>query len=347
VQLQAVKVEIARAENSFAAHGGAFARNRDQLIQQEGILKERISKLEETIRQHSAGLLPFALVPGLCARLKEQILNEEQSTQVKAGQALLQIAKSEIVERLEDESLLANLKDISQKVKIQIRDRITTVLGDPLRVEKIQFCESVHQLSEATSRALLGWIEQAMSNVVETMNTVSADLERAYRELHKVAEAVRRVPTDDVLRPVLDEMHRFNETLVKRSAEIILQDQSIKEAELKLSECERRHTQLAHKLAAEAKYSGNLSLLPRVQGTLEEYRLKLIEKKVTQLQHSVTQCDVTGDFCTSRSERESLTRRKAGHVNQEVQSGTDRDIAATDRSGNRERKDHPASLQGS
>src|SRR6202049_304376 len=57
--------------------------------------------------------------------------------------------------------------------------------------------------------------------------------------------------------------------------------------------------------------------------------------------------DLTGDYCTSRSERESLTRRKAGHVHQEVQSETDRDIAATDRSGNRERKDHPASLQGS
>ena len=40
--------------------------------------------------------------------------------------------------------------------------------------------------------------------------------------------------------------------------------------------------------------------------------------------------DLTWDFCTSRSERESLTRRKAGHVHQEVQSRTDRDLAATD-----------------
>jgi hypothetical protein len=38
--------------------------------------------------------------------------------------------------------------------------------------------------------------------------------------------------------------------------------------------------------------------------------------------------DVTGDFCTSRSERESLTRRKAGYAKQEVQGRTDRDVAA-------------------
>ena len=42
------------------------------------------------------------------------------------------------------------------------------------------------------------------------------------------------------------------------------------------------------------------------------------------------QNDLTGDFCTSRSERESLTRRTAGHAKQEVQGRTDRDVAAAD-----------------
>src|SRR6266853_375752 len=38
---------------------------------------------------------------------------------------------------------------------------------------------------------------------------------------------------------------------------------------------------------------------------------------VDALEHNVSDpknLDLTGDFCTSRSERESLTRRKAGHV---------------------------------
>ena len=56
--------------------------------------------------------------------------------------------------------------------------------------------------------------------------------------------------------------------------------------------------------------------------------------------------DLTGAFCTSRRERE-FTRRTAGYAHQEVQSRTDRDDTASDRSGNCERKAHPASLQGS
>jgi KAP family P-loop domain len=39
--------------------------------------------------------------------------------------------------------------------------------------------------------------------------------------------------------------------------------------------------------------------------------------------------DLTGPFCTSRREGE-FTRRTAGYANQEVQSGTDRDVAAAD-----------------
>ena len=39
--------------------------------------------------------------------------------------------------------------------------------------------------------------------------------------------------------------------------------------------------------------------------------------------------DLTGLFCTSRRERE-FTRRTAGYAKQEVQSGTDRDVAAPD-----------------
>lgn len=80
-RIQELRVKIAQTEATFASHGGVFARNRDHLLQQEGTLKERISQLEEAVRHHCAGLLPFALIPELCARLKTQLVLEEQSEQ--------------------------------------------------------------------------------------------------------------------------------------------------------------------------------------------------------------------------------------------------------------------------
>jgi DNA sulfur modification protein DndD len=285
-----LRTRITRAETNFASHGGVFARNRDHLLQQEGILKERISQLEETVRNHCSGLLPFTLIPELCARLRTQLDLEEQAEQIKAGQAVLISAKKELSERLSRSVLLTDLSGLEEKAKSQIHARISRALREPLSVEQVQPADNLHQLSHATSRILVTWINQTNTEIAKSISAAGVELERAHRELHLVAEAIRKIPADDVLKPVLEEIRDLNEKLVKASTGAILNDQAAKELELELSDSERRHAQLAQKLAGEAKFSGKLQLLPRVQATLEEYRAKLIENKVAQLQEAVTEC---------------------------------------------------------
>ncbi|MGB6510057.1 MAG: hypothetical protein WBF07_18230, partial [Xanthobacteraceae bacterium] len=57
----------------------------------------------------------------------------------------------------------------------------------------------------------------------------------------------------------------------------------------------------------------------------------LVRKTLTSYATLTNNIDLTGAFCTSRRERE-FTRRTAGYANQEVQSRTDRDDTASDRS---------------
>src|SRR6266478_951913 len=289
-KIQDIKAKLERAEKEFASQGGTFARNRDTLVQQEGVLKERITQLGETVKQFCAGLLPFTLVPDLCARLRVQLSVEEQAAQIKAGQALLLDARNELTKRLNRALLFSDLSAVSQQAMSQIEERIARALHESLRVDKLEAPDSVHQFSETASRQVLGWIEQASADLPAKIQTVADDLERAHRELHKIADALRKIPTDDVLRPILEDIHILNEKLVKASTEALLKDQAIKEFELELNQSERDHGFLAQKLAAAAKHSGKLHLLPRVQNTLDEYRAKLIDKKVTQLQGAVTEC---------------------------------------------------------
>jgi DNA sulfur modification protein DndD len=289
-KIQGIRAKLDQAEKQFASQGGSFARNRDNLVQQEGVLKERIARLDEAVRQFSAGLLPFALVPDLCSRLKAQLSVEERAAQIKSGQALLVDARAELTKRLNRGLLFSELPQIPEKAMSQIEARIARALRQPLRVDQLETPPSIHQLSETAARQVLGWIEQATTDLRDKINSVADDLERAHRELHKVADALRRIPTDDVLRPILEDIHGLNEKLVNASTEALLKDQAIKELELQLNESERHHGYLAQKFAAAAKHSGKLHLLPRVQNTLDEYRTKLIEKKVNQLQGAVTEC---------------------------------------------------------
>ena len=289
-KIQTTKENLQRAENTFAQQGGVLARNRELLVQQEASLKERTSQFEEAIRHSCAGLLPFALVPGLCRKLRERLLAEEASAQTQAGQSLLLAAKKELSDRLNPSVIFAGLSDISEKARDQIHTRINSALLDPLSVEQLKPTARVHQLSEATARLLVSWMQQATTDLPATLNSAAVELEKSHRELHKVAESLRKIPADDVLRPILDEIHSFNEKLAKSSGEAMHQDEVAKELELELSEAHRRHARFASKLTDAARDSGKLAVLPRVERALEEYRLKLIDKKVSELQKSVTEC---------------------------------------------------------
>lgn len=289
-KIQEFRANVLRVETTFSSQGGVFARNRDHLIQQEGTLKERITQIEETIRTHCAGLLPFAIIPNLCADVKDQLTLEEDVARAKAGQALLLSGKKELYERLSPTTLLDGIAELGHKSQNEISHRISSALTRPLRAENVQIVDLIHQLSETHSRALVSWIDQATSELPKSIDLISTDLERANRELHSVSETLRKIPNDDVLKPILDELHLLNEKLIKASTDAILKDQQIKDLELELFQAERLHSQLAQRLASEAKHSGKLHVLPRVQTALEEYRLKLIENKVAHLQESVTDC---------------------------------------------------------
>lgn len=286
-----IREALQKAENSFAEHGGAFGRNRDSLIQQEATLKQRIAQLEDTIRQQCAGLLPFALVSQLCRKLSRQLAAEEILAQARAGQALLSTAKNELAERFRPSILFSNIEEISDAAKSQISSRINSALRDRLGVEQQQEpTTAIHELSAADSRVLSAWIAEATTEIPPTLRAVTDELEKSHRQLQKTLEALRKIPADDVLRPVLNEIHRLNERLARASSEAMLKDQQVKELELQIAELQRRHARLTQKLSAGAKASAKLTILPRVEKTLEEYRLRLIDKKIAELQRLVTEC---------------------------------------------------------
>lgn len=288
--IRQIKEDLARAEGVFSAQGGAFARNRDNLLHQEGALKERIAQIEERLRQQCAGLLPFALVPDLCLSLRRQLLLEQESARSQAGKVVLRSAKDELMGRLHPSVLLAGVSDVSEKTKQEVHTRIIRALRKPFRVEESEPVECRHFASQATSSLLMSWIEQATHDVPAKLKAISAELEKAHRDLHKISAAVRKMPTEETLKPILEEIQKLNENLIKANTEALLGDQRIKELELGLAECERRYAQLAEKLAAAAKHSERLNLLPRLQDALGEYRQALIAKKVAQLQGAVTAC---------------------------------------------------------
>ncbi len=123
-KLAGLRSAIAKVEAKLASEGGSFARNRERLLQEQAALKAQIAQLETSLRKLCSGLLPFALIPKLCLRLKKQLLLEERAGQLRAGQALLESAKREIVERVEAADFWSSLSGLSHKLRTAIQAHI-------------------------------------------------------------------------------------------------------------------------------------------------------------------------------------------------------------------------------
>jgi DNA sulfur modification protein DndD len=289
-KLTELRLAITRVEEKISSQGGSFTRNRDTLIQQQGGLKARISQLEDSIRELCAGLLPFTLVPSLCNQLRERLFLEERSMQAEAGQGLLELAKLELLKRIQDSEFWAGLKDASEGLRIEIQQRLMGVLEGRLSLEQGKRVEMVHGLPALECRQLLSWIDQAVSVIPKTIQGTAAELERLYRELHRVEEALRKIPADEVLRPMLEELHIIHQKLSEAGKLALIKDEEIKALELRLLDLQRRFGQATERLAAEATHGSRIRIIPRVQKALDEYETALIDRKVMQLQSAVTDC---------------------------------------------------------
>jgi len=303
VRAEEVRTAIERIEGKITAEGGTFTRNREKLLQQQGQLQAQIKQHEDFVRQQCGDLLPFALIPQLCVQLKEQLLLEEQVTQQEAGQTLLNAAKAEIRQRMTNSDFWKKLPKLTEDQKAKMRDALTDVIDTPLSVEHSEPTNMVHLLAGPQQRRLTSWIDQAIHEVPNRVRSIAAQLERDSRELQKTEETLRKIPADDVLKPLLEELHGLHQELADVSKQTLAKEEQLKTVELQLNELQRQYDEAAKRIGMLTTHTKKIALAERMQKALEEYKDSLIEKKVVRLQETVSEC-----FNTLSRKKDALRR---------------------------------------
>ncbi len=281
---------IQRVESKMASAGGTFARNRDSLIQAQATLKAGIRQQEEGLKHLCAGLLPFALSPKLCLQLRDQLLQEERAAQLEAGLNLLKDAKEEIVRRVESRSFWAALPEMPGSTQSKLGKHLIKTIRQPVKAEQVGQLDLIHQASSTDRQQLLSWISQAMSDIPKTITTSTAELEQLYRQLEQAEASLRKIPEDDVLKPLVEELHGLHHELAEVATQAMAKEEEIRSLEVTLGEKQRRYNKAVEKLADEASTASRAQLALRAQHALEEYRCALLNKKVSELQDTVSEC---------------------------------------------------------
>lgn len=203
---------LERQERQLAAEGGAYATRRPMLQERQAAVGGEIEVLSEQLRELSSGLLPFALVPGLCRTLADKLTREAKLHRIEVAGELLQDRVSDVESALLNNELWHGL-NLPPGARDIIARRITYLMREASLAVHSNGRVPVHRLAEPEHDRVQGWIAQALHSVPQQAEALGQRLRNLKHERRRVEEDLRRAPDDEALAPIHAEIERLQTDL--------------------------------------------------------------------------------------------------------------------------------------
>lgn len=279
---------LGQIEQSITAEGGGFAKRRDALVKRREEARAAVTSLEAGIRQLCAGLLPFAFAPQILRSLRDQLRTEQRLQAHAAGEAMVAAIKSRFSELLDADATLA------KKPSVKIRRRVLELLDGAIAAVGGTVPEAggraIHALSPSATQQLLHWIDQSLADIPRSAHGLGADLEMQYRDLQRTEEELKKVPADEVLQPLLEQLNMANQQIGDTTRQLLISQEQLAAAEAKVAGAQKRLKAELDRLNLQAATHSRLRLLPKIQTALGDFTNGLIVDRVAQLERELTYC---------------------------------------------------------
>ena len=208
-----VRQQIARADRKVTQVGGGFADEREELKAEETRLTHQVSEIEKQIRELCSGLMPFTFAADLCIAVRDHIESEKTLQEWQIHQDILLGKISKRKGSLEKSLFPPSEKvRISQQAKERIVGRAQRVLENLGKPPKGQpKIPVIHRFSEDSRKMVLTGLQRIIDEIPGQVGALEGQLEVATRRLHEVRAALKKIPEDDVLQPLiktLNDLHR-------------------------------------------------------------------------------------------------------------------------------------------
>lgn len=288
-QIEGLSAAITQQEERIAAEGGSYAQSRENLKLQQEQLQNEIEELEVKIRVLCDELFPFALAPELLKRSAERLLKEMKLDEWEAANSALTEHNTEVLETLGTKTFWKETS-LSPSQIVEIRDKVASVLTPRLeRPERLRGVRKIRDRSLSEYNRLLTWIDACLTEVPQEFRRLDVDLRDAQLELQKVEETLQRVPSDEVLKPLIEKLSELNQTL----GQLRKQEQDTEKFMLsltrQLAEAERRLERLHQAKRLDEAYRERQKRVSDVQSVLSAYTTKLTQRKILTLGNTIVE----------------------------------------------------------
>lgn len=289
-RIEGVKQKIEKQEEKIVSEGGKFAEKREKYKLLIKKLDLNIQEVETQIRDLCSGVLPFALTPNYCLKLKDRLLKEEKHQKWKASQVVLKEKIKRMGEDLNSEHFWDGL-NVSKAGRKGIVTKILKSLNREIMTPKdlIDF-KPIHQLSPPEQDRLLGLIDEVLSKTPVQIDELTKRLEKLIQKRQNAKNRLSKVPSDDVLGPLVKHLNELHHELGAFQQKADTLDDEIQKVEFKSQEIQWQIQRETEKLKNCNKVSTRLELIEKVQGVLDEYNHRFTKQKVKELEKRFLKC---------------------------------------------------------
>ena len=291
----------AQAEQLRAAlvkRGGGFASSRAKLETEAAEHNASLRLTEDRLREHAAGLLPFALCSSLCARLNVELETATAgASNAEHTKAYLRTAgrvfKSFVEGKLAVPHSLqrATRKAIASALSTAIEQefgswREKRAADSSSSTDRSQISDN---LSSADLKLLLDWLN-GVRELRSDLPEMGQHLEKAARRLQAIQVQLRQAPEEDVIGPLVTGLADVESRRGALSEQLQRMEEEESENERRVAVLRRQREKLLAEVTGRGEREGRLRQVQSIKNALRDYHARLTHAKVQRLQDEVASC---------------------------------------------------------
>ena len=275
-----VSSEIEDFEAKITKIGGGFASKREDLRITQSTLTSSRTVLENELKSLLSDSMPFSLIPKQIKSIKNQIKSDSEITKKQFEKDILDDKLEKVLAVIDQKTIWKGVSNESE-IKKQLYSKLSKVL-DSKKVMKddVKNMFNFSSLESTNILNLLDHLELSVSKLQK--NTLEFD--KISDQLDQIKTALSNAPNDDEVGPLISKLNGLHREQGILQNEIDHLDAKVTTQNTYLKMINSKIRNIVEDQYKDKSAGTQAKLAAKVQKVLDEYMLKLKEKKLQQLE---------------------------------------------------------------
>lgn len=282
-----LRKEHDRQRQLLVGEGATLIQRRDDLERQQRDVEQQINQVSTALRDLAGGLLPFAVTPQWCQRLRDQLVREASADQLRlAYQAQQEQAATVAIRLLDPAFQRTHVPELDSTAWARLATALQGLLTPTHRPVDEQ---GRHGLSARERETLLTWIDAALDEVPRVLQGLGQRLEALEHERSRLELAFKQMPDEAMVSVALEAFQQLAEEQGRVDERLKQTNEVIHQERLLLGQRERERLQALERVKAAGHADARVQRAVTTQLVLEEYRERVTELKIQELEQAIAQ----------------------------------------------------------